>query len=85
MQLSIVSLAPHYWGNNGNLAGTYPGLCREIFSSKGMEIYYPGTSTFARTLTKGARVMGLGLLRDLLEKCLSQYPGLYLGHHKVQN
>ena len=80
MWLSIVSPAPHYPGNSQDLAGTYPriyrilcprrpgptlGLCGEIFLSKGSEIYYPGMSTYAGTLIKGARGYGAGTYRGI--------------------
>ena len=42
------------------------GLSGEIFLSKGLEIYYPGMSTSAGTLTKGAQGYGAGI-----------YPGIY--------
>ena len=74
---------PHYKDNSGDLVGTYPGIyrilcprrlgtypgliCGEIFWSKGLEIYYPGMSTYARTLLCGG-----DLPRDLQEKCAPQ-------------
>ena len=44
MQLSIVSLAPHYLGNSRAVAGTYPGIYRKLCPCR------PGTYTPGRTL-----------------------------------
>ena len=107
MQLSIVSPAPLttraiagiQWGLTRGFTeycvpadpGPTPGLCGEIFLSKGLvvEIYYPGMSTYAGTLTKDARGYGAGTYPGIYKKNVprspGQYPGLYLGHHKVQN
>ena len=103
MWLSIVSPAPttqaiagFLWGLTQGFTeycvsadqGPTPGLCWEIFPSKGQEIY-PEISAYAGTLTKVARGYGAGNLqenRNLQEKCPPQSRAmLYLGCHKVQN
>ena len=69
--------------------GPTPGLCVEIFLSKGREIYFPGMSTYAGTVIKGTQGYGAGTYPGIYKKNVlrspGQYPGLYLGHHKVQN
>ena len=44
-------------------------LCREIFPSKGLEIYYAGMSTYAGTLTKGTQGYGAGTYPGITRKC----------------
>ena len=68
------------------------GLCREIFASKVLEIYpgiYPRMSAYAGTLTKDTQGYGAGTYLGIYKKnvhCSArEYPGLYLGSHKVQN
>ena len=50
-------------------------LCREIFPSKGLEIYYAGMSTYAGTITKGTRGYGAGTYPGIYQKMSPAAPG----------
>ena len=81
----IPSPLPHSPGNSRDLAGTYlgiyrmlcsrrpgptPGLCGEIFPSKGLEIYYHGMSAYAENSDQRRPELWSGDLPwDLQEKC----------------
>ena len=79
------------WGSSGDLLGDLQnivspqtrGLCGEIFRSKQLEIFYPGMSAYAGTLTKGAQGYGAGtypgIYKQNVPRSPGQTPGLYLG------
>ena len=79
-------------GSSGDLPGDLKNIVSpqtrgEIFPSKGPEIYYSAMSAYTGNLTKSARGYGAGIYPGIYKKNVprssGQYPGLYLGHHKV--
>ena len=83
MQLSIVSPAPHYLRNSGDLVGTYlrnrpgtyPGLVRGDISVKRAENLLLQDVRICRDSDKGAQVMGQGPTRGFTRKMYPAVPG----------
>ena len=96
----INCIPPHYPGNSQDLVGTYlgvyrilcprrpgtyPGFTRGDISVKRAGNLLPRVVHICQDSDqRHPGLWGGDLPGDLQEKCPRQYPGLYLGHHKVQ-